>query len=112
MLTGSAATPPKVPATMESVWPAVRPESVDARIRRMVELHFHPTDGSAYWLDRARDLGIDPLQEIHCLDDLSLLGDTPPQDLRRRPLLDYLPRRLHRRMDLLTVCQTGGTTGA
>jgi phenylacetate-coenzyme A ligase PaaK-like adenylate-forming protein len=85
---------------------------VDARVRRVVELHFHPTDGSAYWLDRARELGIDPLQQIHCLDDLSVFGDAEPRDLRRRPLLDYLPRRLHRRMDLLTVCQTGGTTGA
>ena len=97
---------------IDAAWRDLHSESVDARVRRVVELHFHPTEGSTYWVHRARAAGIDPLKQIHRLDDLALLGETSAEDLQSRPLLDYIPRRLHRRKDLLTVCQTGGTTGA
>jgi thienamycin biosynthesis protein ThnN len=97
-----------MPNSMTTVLPN---ESLNERVRRVIDLHFHPTDGSAYWLDRAAALGIDPLREIHNLNDLALLGDMTPKDLQAKPLMDYVPRWLHRERDLLTVCQTGGTTG-
>lgn len=95
----------------DSAWCERPAESLDERIRRVIQLHFHPTDGSAFWVDRAGAAGLDPLRQIHCFEDLKLLGKMNPEDLRLRPLLDYVPRALHRRMDLMTVCQTGGTTG-
>jgi phenylacetate-coenzyme A ligase PaaK-like adenylate-forming protein len=39
------------------------------------------------------------------------LGETTQQDLSSRPLADYVPRSLHRRMDRWVIGQTGGTTG-
>jgi thienamycin biosynthesis protein ThnN len=86
-------------------------ESVVTRLRRVLHAHFDPADGSAFWLDRARTLGVDPARQIHTIDDLALLGEMTPSDLDRRPLADYVPRRFHRRMDQWVVGQTGGTTG-
>ena len=85
-------------------------ETVDQRLRRVIDVHFHPTWGTPYWLDRARALGLDARREIRTTDDLSALGEMTPLDLRRRPMLDYVPRRLHERLDELVVAQTGGTT--
>ena len=89
---------------------AAATETVVERLRRVVELHFHPAWGTPYWLDRASAMGLDARRRIQTLDDLRLLGGMTPLDLRRRPLLDYIPRRLHGRLDQLVVAQTGGTT--
>lgn len=94
-------------------WPPVAgDESVESRLRRVIALHFHPVDGSAYWLKRAREMAFDPVREIQRLEDLELLGETTIADLQSRPLTDFVPRRLLRRMDRLRICQTGGTTGS
>jgi thienamycin biosynthesis protein ThnN len=90
--------------------PSATTESVEDRFRRVVAVHFHPAWGAAYWLDRARSLGIDPRRDLRMLDDLRLLGEMTPADVRRRPLLDHVPRRLHERLDQLIVAQSGGTT--
>jgi len=89
---------------------SVTTETVENRLRRVVAVHFHPAWGTAYWLDRARSLGIDARRDLRTLEDLRLLGEMTPADLRRRPLLDYVPRRLHERLDQLVVAQTGGST--
>jgi hypothetical protein len=88
-----------------------RIDSVESRLKRVIDCHFDPAGGSAFWLDRARQLRIDPRRDVHGLEDLALLGELSPADLRERPLLDYIPRALHSRMSQLTVAQTGGTTG-
>ncbi len=86
-------------------------ETVELRLRRVIALHFDPQCGTPFWLDRAADLGIDPLSRVRTLGDLECFGDMSPDDLRRRPLEDYIPRRWHHRMDRFIVGQTGGTTG-
>src|SRR5688572_3696325 len=81
-----------------------------ARLRQVIDLHFDPIDGTAYWLDRERALGVDVRRAVGCFEDLALLGEMSPADLKRRPLLDYVPRALHGRRSGLIVAQTGGTT--
>ena len=91
--------------------PASTPgETLAERIRRVVSVHFDPVWGSAFWLARAASLGIDGLRHLHAVEDLALLGETTPADLRSRPLLDFVPRRFHGRLDQFVVAQTGGTT--
>jgi phenylacetate-coenzyme A ligase PaaK-like adenylate-forming protein len=85
--------------------------AVTERLRRVVSVHFDPVWGSRFWLDRAAALGIDGLRHLHTIEDLELLGEMTPGDLRTRPLLDYVPRRFHARLDELVIAQTGGTTG-
>lgn len=81
------------------------------RLREVVSAHFDPRWGSAYWLDRARRLGIDPLTGVRGLEDLAVFGQMTAEDLEARPLVDYIPKRFHDRMDRFIVGQTGGTTG-
>lgn len=85
--------------------------SLDQRVRQMVALHFDPTSGSVFWVDRARRLGLDPIADLRCLADLNRLGNLDPADLQQRPLWDYIPRRFHSERDRFIVAQTGGTTG-
>jgi phenylacetate-coenzyme A ligase PaaK-like adenylate-forming protein len=86
-------------------------EPLHERLRRVIDLHFDEAGGTAYWLDRARALGIDPRREIRRLEDLVLLGDMTPEDLKHRALFDFVPRALHGERNGFVVAQTGGTTG-
>ncbi len=85
--------------------------SLEDRLRRILTLHFHPEQGTPYWIDRAKSLGVDPARDINTVEDLALLGDMTPGDLHGRPLLDHVPRMFHAMLEQFIVGQTGGTTG-
>lgn len=85
-------------------------ETLTARLRRVVSAHFDPVWGTPFWLERSERMGIDGLRHLQTVEDLELLGEMAPSDLQNRPLLDYVPRQLHSRLDQLVVAQTGGTT--
>jgi thienamycin biosynthesis protein ThnN len=86
-------------------------ESIEERLHRVIDCHFDPTWGSRYWLERAAELGVDPRRDVKAVADLHLLGEMTPDQLRERPLLEYVPKRLHARLDRLLTAQTGGSTG-
>ena len=93
--------------------PSIRPiarESLEHRLQRVIDAHFDPRGGSAFWLDRAARLGIDARRIVRGVPDLALLGEMTPADLASRPLVDFIPRRFHNRLDRFIVGQTGGTT--
>jgi phenylacetate-coenzyme A ligase PaaK-like adenylate-forming protein len=83
----------------------------DARVRRIVSSHFDPGGGSAYWIEKARALGIDPHRHLRRLHDLDLLGTMDAGDLRERSVWDFVPARLQGRPERFTCAETGGTTG-
>lgn len=85
-------------------------EALEERFQRVIAAHFDPAWGSAYWLELAGKMGIDGLRQLRVPEDLSLLGGMCAEDLRHRPLLDYIPRRFHDQLHGLVVAQTGGTT--
>lgn len=93
---------------MEKITPDI---GVEARLRGALEIHFDPTQGAPYWLDRARELGFDPHAEIKCVADLSRLGTMDPKSLAHRSLEAFLPRPLLDRRSELIIGQTGGTLG-
>jgi thienamycin biosynthesis protein ThnN len=86
-------------------------EAVNERLQRVLGIHFHPTQGTRYWLDRAAELNLDPVKSIRNIEDLALLGDTTADHLTSRPLMDFIPRRFHSQMPRFILGQTGGTTG-
>jgi hypothetical protein len=89
-----------------------RPEVVTVeRMREVVALHFHPEWGSVYWLRRQEALGWDVRDRVRTLEDLWLLGPTPPEELRRRPLRDFVPRGLHGQWPRFVIGETAGTSG-
>lgn len=85
--------------------------AVEARLRAIVDLHFDPRWGSPYWLERAKSLPFDPRREIGNVADLRRFGPMPIDELSRRPVEDFIPRKLHDRLADFVTSETGGTTG-
>ncbi len=89
-----------------------RSADLDEWVRHVVSIHFDPVEGTPFWIERARELGLDARKAIQRYDDLALLGFFPMDALRRRNVLDFLPATLARDRGQLRVHETGGTTGA
>jgi hypothetical protein len=85
-------------------------QSVNDRLLRVIDVHFDPAHGTPFWLDRAAQLGIDPRRQVRTVEDLAIFGDLAADDLRHHPLLHYIPRRFHHRLDQVIIGQTAGTT--
>ena len=85
---------------------------LDAWVRHVVGIHFHPTSGAPFWIERAKELGLDARAAIQGYDDLQKLGFFPMDALRTRNVLDFLPADVAKDRSRLRVDETGGTTGA
>lgn len=85
--------------------------TLDARVAEIVDLHFDPRWGAPYWLERASMLGFDPRADLRCIEDLVRFGPMPIEELSRRPVEDFLPRKHHLRLHECITSETGGTTG-
>lgn len=85
--------------------------NVDAHVRRIIGIHFHPDGGAPYWLEREKALGIDARGEIRTLTDLERLGPMDEEALRSRPVMDFVPRSERGRLAGAVVTETGGATG-
>ena len=84
--------------------------ALDAHIREMVAWHFSSDTGTPYWIDWAREAGVDPLVQIQTLDDL--IGMFPNFDdsvLRDLPHERLIPAAYGGKT--FCVFETGGTTG-
>ncbi len=81
-------------------------------IEEIIATHFDPHAGSAYWLEREKQLGLDAKKEITSCEAFHLLGPMDPEALRTRPLLDFIPKRFHHELPSMILAETGGTTGA
>jgi hypothetical protein len=82
------------------------------RLRHLLELHFHPEWGSAYWLGRQERLGWDVRDRVRTLEDLWLLGPMPLEDLRTVPVRSFIPQVWHGQLPRFVVGETAGTSGA
>lgn len=82
----------------------------DARLQRILKIHFHADRGTPYWLERQRELGIDVVEQIRTVEDLSLLGPMNERALAERPIEDFIPQAFQRGHDYL-LAETAGTLG-
>ena len=89
-----------------------QPADLDGWVRHIVDIHFHPAHGTPFWIERAKELGIDARSAIRGYDDLARLGFFPLDALRTRNVLDFLPADVARDRARLYVHETGGTTGS
>ncbi|MBI3119861.1 MAG: phenazine antibiotic biosynthesis protein, partial [Candidatus Hydrogenedentes bacterium] len=80
-------------------------------LEALLQEHFDPEWGAAFWLERRNALSFDPLREIHSLEDLAQFGPMPMEALAARPVYDFLPRRYHAARHTCVAAETGGTTG-
>jgi hypothetical protein len=82
-----------------------------SRIEKILALHFHPEQGSPFWLERQQHLGLNVMAEIRSRHDFHRLGIMDVEALRTRPITDFIPRALHQDLSSHLLSETGGTTG-
>ena len=80
-------------------------------IRAVMEWHFNPETGSAYWLERARSLHFDPRKDIKRVEDLALFPNIV-NELRDVRVEDLIPRGYGPHPEVVGIYESGGTTGA
>ena len=84
-------------------------EALDEQVRRIIHWHFSPNTGAPFWLNRAAELGWNPIKEINCFEDLARLAFFEDEWLRGGPLQRWIPKGLAGKP--IYVFETGGTTG-
>lgn len=84
---------------------------IDEWIQHVISIHFDPINGSQYWLQKEKTLGIKARKDISSLDDLRILGPMEEEDLRRYPLEYFIPRVYLEKKEELILGETAGTTG-
>ncbi len=82
---------------------------LDAHVRETIQWHFSPETGCEFWLNRAKELGFDPREEVKTYDDLKKFGLFQDEWLRGGPVRKWVPRGLAHKP--VYVFETGGTTG-
>ena len=80
------------------------------RLRYIIGIHFDKDNGTPYWLDKQKEMGVDISKSIQSIDDLSILGPMDEQALATRPVEDFVPR-LFRREKNYIIAETAGTLG-
>jgi len=89
----------------------MKEEIYEGWLKSVLRVHFDPEGGTPYWLEKARQRGISPLDEIRSLKDLVLFGPMDEEALKDRPIEDFVPRSYWARKSEWVTGETGGTTG-
>ena len=84
-------------------------DRLDAHVRDIVRWHFSPATGCPFWLERAKSLDFDPLQDVLTYDDLDKFGPFEDEWLRGGPVRRWVPKAYADKP--IYVFETGGSTG-
>ena len=83
--------------------------ALDAHVREIVQWHFSPETGTPYWIEWARQAGIDARESVRGVEDLSIFPNFDGELLRKLPHEQWVPKAYEGRP--FTIFETGGTTG-
>lgn len=83
----------------------------DEFIRAAMEWHFNPETGAPFWIERAKTLGFDPRQDVKSHADLTLFPNVT-DEIRDVEISRLIPAGYGSRPDVVSVIESGGTTGA
>ncbi len=86
-------------------------QSPDEWLQHVLEIHFHPEQGTRYWIEKARDLRINVQSDITCVEDLALFGPMDERALATRPIEDFIPQVFLKGKRRFILGDTAGTTG-
>ncbi len=99
--------------------PAISPElaakaaqakdALNEHTLKMMHWHFSEATGCPFWLERAKELKLDPKTEIKKFEDLAKFGLFEDEWLRGGPIRKWVPKGLAHKP--VYVFETGGTTG-
>ncbi|MBN2591482.1 MAG: hypothetical protein JXA96_16570 [Sedimentisphaerales bacterium] len=85
-------------------------DMVNEKLRHIINIHFDSQNGSPYWLEKERLLGLNVRKEIQTIKDLPVLGVMDEQALMHRPIEDFIPRLFRDCKDYI-IAETAGTSG-
>ena len=88
---------------------AAAKDRLDQHTYETVQWHFHPSTGSPFWLEKAKELPFDPLTAIRTFEDLKKFPAFEDDWLRGGPIERWRPKGLDGKPTF--VFETGGTTG-
>ncbi len=77
---------------------------------QILDLHFDKNEGTPYWLDVLEKKGL-CRADFNQITDLSQLGPMDVEQLRTRPVRDFIPALLLPGLHKMILSETGGTTG-
>jgi phenylacetate-coenzyme A ligase PaaK-like adenylate-forming protein len=97
-----------IPATLQAKVRQAR-EKLDAHVRDVIAWHFNPDTGAPFWVAKAKELGLDPIRQVKCFDDLKIFGHFEDDWLRGGPIRRWVPKAMQQQP--IYVFETGGTTG-
>jgi phenylacetate-coenzyme A ligase PaaK-like adenylate-forming protein len=83
----------------------------DEFIQAAMAWHFDPETGAPFWIERAKTLEFDPRRDIRTHADLAMFPNVT-DELRDVPVTALIPRGYGSRPDVVSVIESGGTTGA
>lgn len=83
----------------------------DELVRAAMRWHFSPETGTPFWLRRAATLGFDPVADVRAWTDLRRFPNVT-DELRDVAVADLIPLGFGPRPDVVSVIESGGTTGA
>jgi phenylacetate-coenzyme A ligase PaaK-like adenylate-forming protein len=84
-------------------------EKLDAHVREMMQWHFSPETGCAFWLDWAKKAGWNPAREIDSFAGLHRFPHFQDESLRDLQPEVWVPKQFQGRP--FNIFETGGTTG-
>jgi phenylacetate-coenzyme A ligase PaaK-like adenylate-forming protein len=94
---------------MLQITPAAAREQLDAHVRDIVRFHFDPNTACPFWLERAKGLNFDPLNDVQGFADLQKFGLFEDEWLRGGPVRRWVPKAIADKP--IYVFETGGSTG-
>ncbi|HEY4224760.1 MAG TPA: AMP-binding protein [Pseudolysinimonas sp.] len=84
---------------------------LDEFVAETMAWHFGPETGSPFWLRRAETLGFDPRREVRSYADLRMFPNVT-DELRDVPVEDLIPQGFGEAPDIVSIIESGGTTGS
>jgi phenylacetate-coenzyme A ligase PaaK-like adenylate-forming protein len=84
-------------------------DQLDAHVRDIIAWHFSPDTGTPFWIEKAKELKLDPRKQVQRYADLNLFGEFNDEWLRGGPVRRWVPKAYADKP--LYVFETGGTTG-
>jgi phenylacetate-coenzyme A ligase PaaK-like adenylate-forming protein len=84
-------------------------KKLDAHAYEIVQWHFHESTGCPFWLEKKKELKIDPLKEVKEYADIQKFPLFEDEWLRGGPIRRWVPKAYEK--DPIYVFETGGTTG-
>lgn len=82
----------------------------DELIQAAMAWHFSPETGSRFWLERAKTLNFDPRLDVKSFDDLAIFPNVT-DELREVPVEDLIPLGFGPAPEVVSIIESGGTTG-